>query len=153
MAWKSLKTEDDEKTRGMWTHLVRHPSPSYLWHKCIFPIWWCTDSEQQSWLWSISICKGQHLYFKEMSPCGELLRSTENQRWARERETFLSIQSAAIIHVECWNTLPADLGCILSWGLSWSQLHFQPVERKWRLAEAASGGKPLRWRWHTGVKR
>lgn len=51
------------------------------------------------------------------------------ERWETEgRKTFPSIQSAAIIHVECWNILPADPWCVLSWGLSWSQLYFQPVE-------------------------
>lgn len=128
------KTKQNKKS--IWTHLVC--LPSYLWHKCIFPIWWYTDSEQQSWQWSTSICKGQRLYFKEMSPptvsCQGLQRATEE--WEKEgrrvRKTFPSIQSAAIIHVECWNV---HLWCVLSWGLSWSQLHFQPVEESgvlWR---------------------
>lgn len=42
-----------------------------------------THSEQQSWLWSNSIFKGQSLYFKELSPlqwAAELSRDTRRER-------------------------------------------------------------------------
>lgn len=73
---------------------------------------------------------------KKCPPFRELLRTRETPNMEEEmgrvtkqnKKTFSS-KNAAIIHVKCWNILPEDLRCVLSWGLSWSQLHFQPVEQ------------------------
>lgn len=79
---------------------------------------------------------------KNNAPCSVLLlRSQESLLQEKgkggksKKKTLSSIQSAAIIHVKCWNTLPADPWCVLSWGLS-STL-FSACWTKWRLVEAA----------------
>ena len=136
--------------KGKWTHLVC--LPSYLWYKCIFPIWWYTDSEQQSCQWPTSICKGQCLYFKEMSPCGELPRSQESQAGLREREgrvgkkekPFPSIQSGAIIHGE-WTSVysrgdSAGVNSIFRWFKKLSSCGGGEQLRCWELMPRRGGG-------------
>lgn len=122
-----------KKTRGsVWTHLVR--LSSYLWHKRIAPVWWYTDSEQQSWPRSTSIWWGQRLYFKETLPprwaaevSGEPRRGELERGKGRKNislNTKCRYYSCGVL--KCTPRRPVV--CTLAGGLSWSQLHFQPVE-------------------------